>query len=289
MSWEWLRIICVAGGNAFDQASSHVDAQIARRKALENYSMRFTFLATMLAAVSAAHAASVHSELIGLAQEATYTSATLYPMEATRLGIPEYDGELEIPGAPSALGIPGSEARDASPQGRLTPGEHTADLGDVRLWYKVAGSGPFVLASSVSWGLGSGYLSHPGGIAPLEQHFTMIYVNSRGTPPSSRPPDETRMSTSIMADDLERLRQYLAIPKLDLIGHSAGAMIVLGYAERYPSHVRKLVLVDGALLDTFPTPRTDEIIDSWRADPRYAQAIAYSDHPQYPPTDEGVH
>ncbi|MEJ1962786.1 MAG: alpha/beta hydrolase [Gammaproteobacteria bacterium] len=180
-----------------------------------------------------------------------------------------------------------SVRHDVPPEGRLTSGEHTADLGDVRLWYKVAGRGPFVLASSVSWGLGSGYLAHAGGIAPLERHFTMIYVNSRGTPPSSRPADPTRMSTSLMVDDLERLRQYLKIERLDLLGHSAGAMIVLGYAERYPLHARKLVLLDGALLDTFPSRRTDEIIDGWRADPRYIRAIARSDHPEYPPTDAG--
>jgi len=170
---------------------------------------------------------------------------------------------------------------------RLAIGEHMADLGDVKLWYKVAGHGPRIIVSSVSWGAGSAYLQHPNGIAPLEQHFTLIYVNARGTPPSTRPSDETQMSTSVVADDLEKLRVYLNLPQVDLLGHSAGAMIVLGYAERYPEHARKLVLLDGAPLDTFPSPRLKEIIDSWRGDPRYAAAIARHDHSEFPPTDAG--
>jgi len=46
-------------------------------------------------------------------------------------------------------------------------------------------------------------------------------------------------------------------------------------------------LVDGTPIDTFPSPRTDQIIDSWRGDPRYTRAIAHSDHPEYAPTDAG--
>lgn len=179
------------------------------------------------------------------------------------------------------------EMRSTPPGNRLAAGEHWADLGEVRLWYRVAGRGPYVVVSSVNWGAGTAYLQHADGIAPLERDYTMIYVNSRGTPPSSRPADARRMSTSHMVDDLEALRRYLGLPTVDLLGHSGGAMIVLGYAQRYAAHARKLLLVDGALLDAFPLPRTGEIIDSRRGDPRFAQAIARSDRPKFAPTDTG--
>ena len=68
---------------------------------------------------------------------------------------------------------------------RLAAGEHRADLGDVTLWYRVAGKGPYVVVSSTNWGGGSGYLQHPKGLAALEKDFTLIYLNSRGTPPST--------------------------------------------------------------------------------------------------------
>lgn len=180
-----------------------------------------------------------------------------------------------------------SFARETVANDRLAAGEHLADLGDVQLSYKVAGKGPYVVVSSVNWGMGTGYLEHSKGIAPLERDFTLIYVNARGTPPSSRPADATQMSTSVMVDDLEKLRIYWNLPTLDLMGHSGGAMIALGYAERYPTQTRRLVSLNGIPLDTFPSPRTQEIIDSWRADPRYAQAIARDDNPDITPTDSG--
>lgn len=180
-----------------------------------------------------------------------------------------------------------SFARISVAEDRLAAGEHFADLGDVRLWYKVAGKGPYLVVSSVNWGAGTGYLQHPEGISPLERDFTLIYVNSRGTPPSSRPADATQMSTSIMVDDLERLRRYWNLPTLDLTGHSGGAMIALGYAERYPAQTCRLILLDGIPLDDYPSPRTKEILDSWRMDPRYEQAIAREKGSVDPPTDAG--
>jgi hypothetical protein len=41
--------------------------------------------------------ASVHDKLMSLAQEVTFASARLHPMEATSLGISGYDGELGLP------------------------------------------------------------------------------------------------------------------------------------------------------------------------------------------------
>ncbi|MEJ1963563.1 MAG: alpha/beta hydrolase [Gammaproteobacteria bacterium] len=178
-------------------------------------------------------------------------------------------------------------APDEEPKSRLATGAHYANLGDVTLWYRVAGRGPCVVVSSTNWGAGSGYLQHRKGIAPLEKSFTVIYLNSRGTPPSGRPADETRMSSSLMIDDLERMRLYWGLETLDLIGHSGGGMLVLGYAERYPARARKLVLLDAEVMDIFPSPRTSQIIDRWRTEPRYAAAAVRLDSEDIPPTDEG--
>ena len=42
---------------------------------------------------------TVHDSLVALAQDLTFTSAALYPMVATALGIPGHDGELDAPSA----------------------------------------------------------------------------------------------------------------------------------------------------------------------------------------------
>lgn len=53
--------------------------------------------ATAALAAAAAHAQTPHEELVSLAQDITYTTAAVFPMTATFLGIPGHDGELESP------------------------------------------------------------------------------------------------------------------------------------------------------------------------------------------------
>jgi pimeloyl-ACP methyl ester carboxylesterase len=92
------------------------------------------------------------------------------------------------------------------------------------------------------------------------------------------------MSTSDMVDDLEHLRIYLGLQSLNLLGHSGGGGIILGYAERYPEHASKLVLIDSDVTDIYPSPASKTFEDSRRNDPRYAQAIAHLNDPT--PTDD---
>ncbi len=48
-------------------------------------------------AAHSAHAAAVHDQLTDLAKDIVYTSAAMFPAQATQLGIPGHDGELEKP------------------------------------------------------------------------------------------------------------------------------------------------------------------------------------------------
>ncbi|HXZ59950.1 MAG TPA: DUF885 domain-containing protein [Steroidobacteraceae bacterium] len=53
--------------------------------------------ATAALAAGVAHAQAAHEQLVSLAQDITFTTAAVYPMTATDLGIPGHDGELEAP------------------------------------------------------------------------------------------------------------------------------------------------------------------------------------------------
>ncbi len=53
--------------------------------------------ATAALAVATAQAQTPHEELVSLAQDITYTTAAVFPMTATFLGIPGRDGELHAP------------------------------------------------------------------------------------------------------------------------------------------------------------------------------------------------
>ncbi|HEV2286740.1 MAG TPA: DUF885 domain-containing protein [Steroidobacteraceae bacterium] len=53
--------------------------------------------AVLALAAGGARAQPAHQELVSLAQDIIYTTAAVYPMSATYLGIPGHDGELEAP------------------------------------------------------------------------------------------------------------------------------------------------------------------------------------------------
>ncbi|KAK3175030.1 hypothetical protein OEA41_002276 [Lepraria neglecta] len=55
------------------------------------------------------------------------------------------------------------------------------------------------------------------------------------------------MSSAHMVKDLEALRLHLGLAMMTLLGHSNGGSIALGYAERYPERVQKMILLDHQL------------------------------------------
>ena len=168
---------------------------------------------------------------------------------------------------------------------RLAIGEHDAPVNDVQLHYTVAGHGPLIFVCSPGWGPGSLYLQR--GLAPLEKHYTLLFIDTRGSGKSSRPTDLKRMSSSDMADDIEGLRRYLALDKINLLGHSDAGAIALYYAERYPSALAKLIIVDGLSYgSTNVDNKEDENLKKIRKglvnDPRYKEALR-----PFKPTEEG--
>ncbi len=155
---------------------------------------------------------------------------------------------------------------------KLAPGPHDAPLADVSLHYTVAGQGPVVLAVSPGWGVGSLYMQK--GFAPLEKDYTMVYIDTRGSGGSTHPADNSQMSAAVMADDLDRLRSYLGLDSIALMGHSNGGAIALDYAERYPTHIKKLILLDAQVYDDREREATKKFLTAWADDPRYKSAVA---------------
>jgi proline iminopeptidase len=153
----------------------------------------------------------------------------------------------------------------------LAPGEHDIDLGDVRLHYVVRGDGPLLFVTSPGWGIGSGYLQ--SAIAPLEDTMTLVYIDTRGSGGSGRPADPSQMTQSVMADDIDRLREKLGLDSIDLLGHSDGGTIGIEYAVRHPEHLHKLVLVAPAVLGDREEGATAEYLKLWADDPEYRDAV----------------
>ena len=120
---------------------------------------------------------------------------------------------LLVPGVTSAL--------------TLEQGEFKAKLNGLELWYKVSGKGPVCLIPSPGWGVGVDYLF---GLKPLEEQFTMVYLETRGTGRSERPKTTKEYTLGHFTGDLEALRKHLKQDQVWLMGHSCGGLQIMGYA-----------------------------------------------------------
>lgn len=144
------------------------------------------------------------------------------------------------------LGLICTVAAAAQTPQRLSPGEHTAQVDGLRFRYRVAGHGPLLVVQAPGWGIGTDYLAN--GLAALQQHFTVVTYDPRGTGGSTPVRATDHVSNSDLADDLERLRKYWGVPSMYLLGHSNGSAIAVVYAETHPAQVDKMVLVGSQLL-----------------------------------------
>ena len=166
-------------------------------------------------------------------------------------------------------------------------GDHFFEADHVRFHYRVGGSGPLIIAHSVGWGMPGSYLWN--GLGPhLEQNHTVIYFEPRANGQTSKPSDETSMSSKMMAEDIEHLRKHLGVDIIPvLLGHSNGACIVLRYAEVHPTHVGKLILIDAEIHDSPPNDNFQQWAAKRKDDPVYSEALAaLAGAMQNPPSDD---
>lgn len=112
------------------------------------------------------------------------------------------------------------------------------------LAYHVRGAGDPLLCMPGGPGLDSTYLGDLGGLSDLRQ---LVLLDNRGTGRSATPADPTSYRCDRLVDDVEALREHLGLPRVNLLGHSAGTNVVLAYAVRHPERVDRLVLVNPSI------------------------------------------
>ncbi|MEV0492075.1 alpha/beta fold hydrolase [Streptomyces atratus] len=108
-----------------------------------------------------------------------------------------------------------------------------------RLAYRVIGDGDPVVCLP-GGPTDSSYLGDLGG---LSTHRRLIVLDLRGTGRSAIPQDTSSYRCDHLVDDVEALREHLGLPRMDLLGHSAGTNIATQYVARYPKKVSKLALI----------------------------------------------
>jgi len=87
-------------------------------------------------------------------------------------------------------------------------------------------------------------------LKPLSDKYKLVFYDQRGTGLSPRV-DESEHSLENSLIDLSNIIDYYSPnEKINIIGHSWGAMLASGYLARYPERVNKIVLAEPGMLTT---------------------------------------
>jgi len=132
---------------------------------------------------------------------------------------------------------------------RAEPMRHDAVIDGVRLTYWTSrtiqpGDVPVLFLHG-----GPGYNSYSFRMTAgkaLNARYPMVYLDERGSGESERP-WRGDYTLPAMIEDIEGLRRVLGVQQMVVAGHSFGGTLAVDYAQTYPQHVAKLVLVDAAV------------------------------------------
>ena len=149
-----------------------------------------------------------------------------------------------------------------------------ASYDGTQLSYTSLGEGPPLLCLAGGPGRAAAYLEDLGG---LDAARTLIRLDTRATGHSEVPSDPASLRFDRLADDVEALRAHLELDRVEVLAHSAGALVAQVYAAAHPDRLAALVLV---------TP-TDRLQGGDRADVPGLRA-ARADEPWYADAAEAV-
>jgi len=122
----------------------------------------------------------------------------------------------------------------------------------VRLYYNIVGAGNDTIMVVHGGPYNSNYLL--SDIKPLAAHHTLLFYDQRSAGYSTVVKDTARLNVSKYIEDIETVRKYFNIDKVNLLGHSKGGLLAGNYAAKYPNRVKSMILVN-------PSPLT-----KWKSD-----------------------
>ena len=110
--------------------------------------------------------------------------------------------------------------------------------------YRVLGDGLPLVCLPGGPGRAAEYLGDLGGLGRSRR---LIQWDPRGVGASADPADPVTFRVDRLVADVESLRVHLGLDQLDLLAHSAGAVLATLYAAAYPQHLSRLILVTPGL------------------------------------------
>ncbi|QDP86557.1 alpha/beta hydrolase [Chryseobacterium sp. SNU WT5] len=121
---------------------------------------------------------------------------------------------------------------------KIEHGDFYEKIDGIFLNYTVKGRGPVMLVGHPN----SGKIGYEMTLKPLEDKFTMVYYDSRGTGKSEAPKKLEDYNSDQFTKEIDLLRKKIGVVKIWIFGHSDQSAVALQYAVEYPEYVSGLIL-----------------------------------------------
>lgn len=109
-----------------------------------------------------------------------------------------------------------------------------------QLYYRVIGNGQDTLVV-LHGGPGAGMNSILPSVKPLGKDYILIFYDQRGGGRSELPTDTTKLKPHYFVEDLEAVRRYFGLQKMNLLAHSFGSVLAAEYARTYPDRIKRWI------------------------------------------------
>ena len=149
-----------------------------------------------------------------------------------------------------------------------------ASYDGTELAYRILGDGPPLVCLPGGPGRAAGYLGDLGG---LDRSRRLVLLDPRGVGLSADPADPATFRVDRLTGDVESLRAHLGLDRMDLLAHSAGAVLATLYAAAYPERLSRLILVTPGLAAAGVEGTEEEVraaLARRAAEPWYPAALA---------------
>jgi proline iminopeptidase len=124
---------------------------------------------------------------------------------------------------------------------RSEPDGAFVTLNGKRIWYRSEGQGSPILL--VPGGPGASHTYLWPHFSSLSKEFRVIYYDPYGRGRSDAADNPAEYTFMRDVDEIEALRRALQLPRINIWGHSYGAMVAQAYSLKYPDSVSHLVMV----------------------------------------------
>jgi proline iminopeptidase len=119
-----------------------------------------------------------------------------------------------------------------------------ASYDGTEIGYRVLGDGPPLVCLPGGPGRAAEYLGDLGGVSASRQ---LVLLDPRGVGLSADPADPATLRVDLLVRDVDALRGHLGLERIDLLAHSAGAVLATLYAAAYPERLSRLILITPGL------------------------------------------